>query len=152
MINSILLLGSTYKKDKKINILCMISWIVFMLLGANLKTGIIFAIINIISFGIVLAIMKLFKGKYSNKIVSILSILIWSIIIDIICCFVYPQFMMGQSMIAYISNGLLFNYKYVGYNLLLVLGIEFVKYLSKLKINIKSKRSIINILVNNTQS
>ena len=129
MLNSVLLLGSTYNKSKKMNIIFAIAWIIFMLLGSNLKTGLIFTIMNLISFCIIFTLGKVFKGKYSNKIISISSILIWSIIIDVICFFLYPQFTMGQNMLTYISNGILFNYKYIFYNILLVSGVHCIKYL-----------------------
>ena len=132
MLNSILILGSTYNKNKKINIIFAIIWLIFMLLGSDLKTGLIFTIMNIIAFCIVFALGKIFKGKYSNKVVSIFGVLIWSVIIDIICYFIYPQFTMGQSLLAYIGGGILFNYKYVFSNMLIVAGVEGVKYLLNL--------------------
>ena len=70
--------------------------------------------------------------------------LIWSIVIDVICYFLYPQFTMGQNMVMYISNGILFNYKYVGYNMLVVAGIQGIEYLFNLKTNIKTKQLAVN--------
>jgi len=135
MLNSILMLGSIYKYNKKLNIIFAAAWIIYMLIGSNFKTGLIFTIMNFISFFLVFVIGKIFKGKYSNKIVSIFSVLIWSVIIDIICYFLYPQFTMGQSILMYIENGILFNYKYVGYNILVVLGAYCIKYLLNWRTN-----------------
>lgn len=135
MLNSFLMLGSTYNKNKKVNIIFAFAWIIFMILGSNLKSGLIFTIMNFISFGIVFALGKIFKGKYSNKVVAVFSVLIWSILIDIICYFLYPSFTMGQNILAYIGNGILFNYKYVGYNILALAGLYCVKYLQHMKIS-----------------
>ena len=133
MINALLMFGSTYNKNKKINIILAISWIIFMLFGSNLKTGLIFTIMNFISYGFVFALSKFFKKKYSNTLLSVFSVLIWSITIDIICYFLYPQFTMGQNIFMYISNGILFNYKYVFYNM----GVLSIGYLGKHIINLK---------------
>jgi len=127
MLNSILILGSTYNKNKKLNIIFAITWIAFMLIGSNLKTGLIFTVMNLMSFGLVFGLGKVFKGKYSNKVVAIFSVLIWSVIIDIICYFLYPQFAMGQNILQYIGSGILFNYKYVVYNALVVFGVYCIK-------------------------
>ena len=143
MINSLLMLGSTYNKSKKLNIIFAISWIIFMLIGSNLRTGLIFTVFNFVAFGIVFGLGKLFKGKYSNKVVAISSILIWSIVIDIICYFLYPQFAVGQNLLGYISNGVIFNYRYILSNAVIVGIITFVEYAVKLKINIKSKESAV---------
>lgn len=158
MLNSVLLLGSTYNqweffgdsskivtevehkeassrnnKNKKVNIIFAIVWIIFMLLGSNLKTGLIFTIMNFMSFCIIFILGQVLKGKYSNKIFSISSILIWSVIIDVICYFLYPQFTMGQNILTYIGNGILFNYKYIFYNIFLVSVIYSIRYLANLK-------------------
>ena len=143
MLNSLLILGSTYK-NKKLNIIFAIAWIIFMLIGSNLKTGLIFTIINFISFGLVFALGKLFSGKYSNKVIAISSILIWSMCIDIICYIMYPEFAMGQNIWAYIKNGILFNYKYIVYNVIVVAVVQIVKYILKLKANSREKEVAIN--------
>ena len=140
MLNSILILGSTYNKNKKLNIIFAVIWVIFMLSGSNLKTGLIFTIMNLAAFGLVFALGKAFKGKYSNKIVAIFGVLLWSVIIDVICYFIYPQFTMGQSILMYVGNGILFNYKYVVGNALIVGGIYVIKYLYNLIYEFKNVR------------
>ena len=51
-----------------------------------------------------------------NAILSVCSILVYSLSIDIICYYVLPSWAKGQSLIQYITNGFLFNYKYVFVN------------------------------------
>lgn len=55
MINSLLMLGSTTKKNRKMNIMFAMLWLGYMLLNANFKTGLNFVVANIIVFGIVFA-------------------------------------------------------------------------------------------------
>ena len=128
MLNSLLMLGSTNKKMKKINYVSAIIWIGYMLLNANLKTGLIFTIVNLVVFLSTFALGQVVKGKYSNIAISIFSIIIWSVLIDIISFYMYPQFTMGQSIITYISNGIAFNAKYVFSNVAVlsaVYGLDF---------------------------
>lgn len=47
-----------------------------MLLNANLKTGLIFTIVNLIIFLSAFALGEVVKGKYFNTAVSIFSIVI----------------------------------------------------------------------------
>lgn len=129
MLNSLLILGSTYSTIKKANKLFAIIWIIYMLLTSNFKTGLIFIIMNFISFTIVFIFGKIFENKYSNTIISIFSILIWSIIVDIICYFIYPQFTMRQNILMYIGNGILFNYKYAVSNALFIGTINAMLFL-----------------------
>jgi len=131
MVNSFLMLGSSYGRNKKMNILFIALWFFYLLIGSNINTGLIFLIMNLMAFSLVLLLGKIFKGKYSNKLVSVLSIVIWSITIDIICFFLYPQFTMGQNILMYIGNGLLFNSKYVIYNIVVVGLLSFAPVLSK---------------------
>ena len=119
MLNSLLMLGSTSKKMGKITYLCAFIWIGYMLMNANLnsKAGLIFTGVNLIVFLITFAIGKIVKGKYSNVAVSIFSIIIWSILIDLACFYMFPQFAMGQNIIGYIGSGIEFNFKYVFSNI-----------------------------------
>lgn len=138
MLNSLLMLGSTSKKMGKINFLCVIMWIGYMLMNANLETGLFFAIVNLIVFLITFGLSKIVKGKLANSAVAVFSILIWSILIDTITFFMYPQFTMGQNIVGYIFNGIVFNAKYVLSNIIvlcLVYGCDFmmnkIKFLSR---------------------
>ena len=131
MINSVLMLGSNTKKNRKMNIMFAMLWLGYMLLNANFKTGLNFVVANIIVFGIVFAIGQVIKGKYTNTVVSILSILIWSVLIDIICYFMFPQFVVGQNIITYVWNGILFNYKHIFTNALALGVVNCVEFIVK---------------------
>ena len=132
MFNSLLMLGSTYSKNRKVNLVFAIGWITLMLLGSNFQTGTTFIILNFVAFALVFALGFVFKGKYSNKVVAISSILIWSVTIDIMSYFLFPQFRMGQTMSGYISNGILFNYKFLFTNLFVVGMLSIVPMYKKI--------------------
>lgn len=153
MINSLLMLGSTARKNKKVNIIFAITWISYMLINANLKTGLNFVIVNIITFAVIFGLGQLIKGKYSNAFISISSVLIWSVLIDIICYFMFPQFVVGQNIITYVWNGILFNYKHIFTNALvlgIVNGVEFSvkKIIKNIKIGKVERNNLVVSSVN----
>ena len=131
MLNSLLMLGSTNKKMKKINYVCAIIWIGYMLLNAKLKTGLIFTIVNLIVFLSTFVLGQVVKCKYSNTAISIFSIIIWSIVIDIISFYMYPQFTMGQNIISYIGNGVVFNARYIFSNIAVLSAVYGLDYATK---------------------
>lgn len=106
------------------------------MLKSNLKSDMIFIIISIVAFGIVFIAGKMIKGKYLKNIYSVLSILLWSGVIDVVSYFMYPEFSVGQNIFTYVINGMLFNYKYVFFNLsaLIILYLIEMIYV-KIKLN-----------------
>ena len=149
MFNALFLLGSTNKKLKKINWLFASLWILFMLKGSNFSLGIVFPLINILAFLIVFGIGNVVKGKYSNLFVSISSILIWSILIDTICYFVYPDFVGGKNLVAYVFNGILFNYKYVFTNIIAVMFIKVAEIIFSKNKSLSTTKSEKKEILNN---
>lgn len=139
MLGSLLMLGSTNNKLKKVNYIFAIMWIIYMLSNANLESGMLFVIANIFAFGVVFVLSKLLKGKYSNMVLSVCSILIWSVLIDIITFFAYPEFATGHNIAGYIFNGILFNLKFVFTNCIVMVACSLVKNFS-VKIAMKSKK------------
>lgn len=134
MINSLLMLGGS--SNKNISKIFIVVWIAYMLFGSNLSLGITFPIVNAITFLTITLLISKIKNKSVNAVLSITSILIWSVIIDIICYYLYPTMSSNITLIQYVFNGILFNYKYVFTN---ILALSLVKILSNIKINIKAK-------------
>ena len=134
MINSLLMLGGS--SNKNISKIFIVVWIAYMLFGSNLSSGITFPIVNAITFLTITLLISKIKNKSVNAVLSITSILIWSVIIDIICYYLYPTMSSNITLIQYVFNGILFNYKYVFTN---ILALSLVKILSSIKINIKAK-------------
>ena len=134
MINSLLMLGGS--SNKNISKIFIVVWIAYMLFGSNLSSGITFPIVNAITFLTITLLISKIKNKSVNAVLSITSILIWSVIIDIICYYLYPTMSSNITLIQYVFNGILFNYKYVFTN---ILALSLVKILSNIKINTKAK-------------
>ena len=134
MINSLLMLGGS--SNKNISKIFIVVWIAYMLFGSNLSLGITFPIVNAITFLTITLLISKIKNKSVNAVLSITSILTWSVIIDIICYYLYPTMSSNITLIQYVFNGILFNYKYVFIN---ILALSLVKILSNIKINTKAK-------------
>ena len=129
MINSLFMLGSSYNKNKIVSCIFFIAWIVYMLIGSDLSLGLTFPIINAIVFIIISISINLVKNRKLNTILSVFSILIWSTVIDIICYFLYPMMVGEQSIFSYIFQGILFNGKYIFYNIIAVGIISMIETL-----------------------
>lgn len=131
MINSLFMLGGSYNKDRKISILFVTAWILYMLINYDFSLGLAFPLINAIVLLTVTIGINLISNKKVNTIMSIFSILIWSIIIDIICFYMFPMMSASQSLINYILQGILFNYKYIFVNIVAICGINLIILLKK---------------------
>lgn len=131
MINSLFMLGGSYNKDRKISILFLTAWILYMLINYDFSLGLAFPLINAIVLLTVTISINLISNKKVNTIMSIFSILIWSIIIDIVCFYMFPMMSAGQSLINYILQGILFNYKYIFVNIVAICGINLIIILKK---------------------
>ena len=142
MINSLFMLGSSFNKNRKVSIAFMIGWVAYIIIN-QLYLG-LFPIVNAIVFLIVTISINLVKNKKVNTILSVFSILIWSIIIDIICYYMYPLFSSNQNIFGYIWQGILFNYKYIFSNAIavcIIYGIDIV--IDKIEIYVKSKEKLV---------
>ena len=129
MTNSLFMLGSSYNKNKIVSCIFFIAWIVYMLIGSDLSLGLTFPIINAIVFIIISISINFVKNRKLNTILSVFSILIWSIVIDIICYFLYPMMVWEQNIFSYIFQGILFNGKYIFYNIIAVGIISMIETL-----------------------
>ena len=140
MINSLFMLGSSYNKDKKISKIFMGAWILYMIIGNKFAMSNMFVYINAGIFLILSLVINSIKSKKINTILSIFSILIWSIIIDVICYYMYPMMSMGQDFLTYVGQGILFNCKYIFFNVIAICVINVVDLmLNKLNVVIKRK-------------
>lgn len=129
MINSLFMLGSAYNKNRILSVAFMIGWVAYMFISYMNKPIGFFPILNAIVFLSICIIINLVKNRKVNTILSIFSVLIWSIIIDIICYFFYPIMNGTQNIYSYVFQGILFNYKYIFSNILAMCVIKGVNYL-----------------------
>lgn len=128
MIHSLFMLGSSYNRDRKISAFFIICWIGYMVSQYDFSLGKAFPIINASVFLSVSIIINFVKNRKVNTVLSIVSILIWSITIDIICFYMFPMMRINQSLIHYIFQGILFNYRYIFSNIIAVCIINLVVY------------------------
>ena len=136
MLNSVLLMCSQYnvlnRKEKNI---FKILWLFYATLTAIYYNNLIFTPVNFSTFVIVTIIINLFKNKKVNTLLSLISILIYSVVIDIICYLgtflylAYSGIRIEQDFLAYITNGIVFNAKYLLVNLLTMYAIQIFKQL-----------------------
>lgn len=136
MINSLLMLGGS--SNKKISKVFIVTWLAYMLFGSNLSLGLTFPIVNAITFLVVTLFISKIKNNKANTVLSIASILIWSVTIDIICYYLYPTMSSNITLINYIFNGILFNYKYIFTN---ILALSLIKVVSIIKKTLTEKLS-----------
>ena len=142
MINSLFMLGSSFNKNRKVSLAFMVGWVTYIIIN-QLYLG-LFPIVNAIVFLVITVSINLIKNKKINTILSIFSILIWSIIIDIICYYMYPLFSSNQNILGYVWQGILFNYKYIFSNAIavsIIYGIDIV--IEKIEIYLKSKEKLV---------
>ena len=145
MINSLFMLGSSYNKNRKVSIAFIIGWIAYMFIGSNLTLGLTFPMVNAIVFLSLSIIINLIKNKKVNTILSICSILIWSIVIDTICYFAFPMLVGDQNIFGYIIQGILFNYKYIFSNIIALCVIYALDLLiEKIEASVKTKEKATN--------
>ncbi len=128
MLHSILLLGSCYNKHKKISMLFSIALIMNLLIVqlGHVKIG--FLICNITILSLVSLLNKKINSNLIKLVSSTLSILIWSICIDIVCYYMFPLFNSNLNLFGYIMNGILFNLKYVMINAVVLITLNAIEY------------------------
>lgn len=138
MVQSLLLFGSSYNKYKKISILCYIVMLLNLFNVQMKNVNGYFFITNLLIFIILPLFIKKIHNEYLNTIVSICSIIIWSITIDMICYYVFPRFIGNTNLFTYIGKGILFNLKYVFINSVAFIGFNGIEKLYRpLKLNKK---------------
>lgn len=116
MVNSLLLMGSCVNSKK-------ISGLVYLILIINIiiiqmgKVNIGFFISNIIIFTLISIVGRSINNNKLNCIFSAASILIWSVLVDIVCFIMFPVFNTNLNIVSYILNGIIFNLKNVLINM-----------------------------------
>jgi hypothetical protein len=124
MLNSILLLGSSYNKHKKISFFFTIALILNVIIVQLGQVKISFFLCNLSLLLIISFINKKITNKKIKFFSSICSILVWSIGIDIFCFYMFPLFTTNVNLWCYILKGILFNLKFVIYNAIILLSLN----------------------------
>lgn len=135
MLNSLLIFGSSYNKSKKISILSFVLMIANVLFVQYGKMGINFVLINLLLMSVITLGIRVINNNKINATLSVLSILIWSVCIDIVTYYMYSKFAGGLSLPMYVLNGILFNIRYVFANAAVLCGISSIeKIVDKMKV------------------
>ena len=98
------------------------------------RMGIEFVLINLLLMTTITFGIRLISNNKVNATLSLLSILIWSMCIDIVTYFMYSKFAGGLSLPMYVLNGILFNIRYVFINAAVLCGIKVIEKLVDKKV------------------
>lgn len=120
MMNSLLLFSGVY--FKKYKFILMALWIGYLIYVTNFSYGYVFPIINA-----VVGLSSIFLLSFFKKGWSIASVLIYSVLIDVISFIVFPMWHADVNLIQYVYNGILFNYKSILLPLAVYVGMELNK-------------------------
>lgn len=147
MLSSLILMLSQRSKNPKIANVFKYIWTIFITIAcfSNLS----FSFIEIVSFMLTTVCIYLANrfGSKVNTLLSVFSILIYSIFVDIMCYFAMPAWHAGQSLIQYVLNGIIFNSKYVLFNaLIMATVIMYSKPIKKLSKNLATHLGMISLL------
>ena len=132
MLSSLLMFGSSYKKSKILSIICYIAMLITLFIGQVGQVTWFFLLVNFSIFAIIPIIIRKVKNEYLNAIYSVCAIIIWSMIIDIICYYMFPQFVGGATLFTYIGRGILFNARYIVINTFALLVINAIEMVYKM--------------------
>lgn len=127
MINGLLMFLSAYTNNKLLKRITFALFVIYILFKQDFEY-MVFSLINLIILVFVPLGISLIKKKISHSILSILSILIYSILIDIICYFMFKP---DVNIIWYIWQGILFNLKSTIMSILLFAVIVFYQNIWK---------------------
>lgn len=132
MINSLILMLSQYNKNGKFPNIFKCIWLVATALMSFSSLNFTFLLIEIVSF-LLMSHCTYFFNRFSfkfNALLSVFSVLVYSVFVDIMCYFLLSAWCGNQSLIQYIMNGIIFNSKYVLSNGLTLIAVTLVsKYL-----------------------
>lgn len=126
MLNSILLCGSSYNKYKKLSFVLFTIMILRLLFIQTNQVINLFTITNAIILAGVPLLINRVKNENAKKVLSISSILIWSVMIDVISYYMLPQLVGGATLFTYILRGIAFNAKYLISNTMFIVAIEVI--------------------------
>lgn len=142
MINSLLLCIGCNSKYKLLSSIVRIAILVNLIYVQYSLVNNIFFVLNVLLLFAIPQIISKIKNKYINITMSIISILIWSIFVDIISYYLFSLFTSSCSVFIYILNGIIFNFKFVIFNSILLTIIYLINSLIS-KNKIFSKKSYV---------
>lgn len=137
----LLVMFSGFKTKRSICNISLVLLVMYMLLTTQWEYGIAFPLVNI-SLMVVLSVLIRLTGKWKwiNATLSILSKLVYSISIDIICFYWFPLYDSSMNLYQYIVSGIIFNWK----SLVINTTVFLIIVISKLVLERKYESKIIS--------
>ncbi len=124
MINSLLLFFSCYRVNKYVNFSVFALFLLnFFITERNLLNQ-VFTYVNLAI--LLLVFFACYTSKF-NKFASPVSIIFYSVAVDVFCYYFFPLFPVHISIFEYVLNGILFNIKFVILPCLIVFAFEILK-------------------------
>ncbi|MDR1267595.1 MAG: hypothetical protein LBJ70_04470 [Holosporales bacterium] len=96
------------------------AWMLCALSQVNFRLN-FFAVVNLSIFSTVTFLIRKIKDRRLNLWAAVLSILTYSVSIDVVCYYFYPQYVWDHGLLSYVWSGVSFNCKYVFCNGLVAL-------------------------------
>lgn len=112
MVSSILMLLSQCNGNVKLKNACAFIWMFHLLFKSNFQLT-LFTTINLAIFLLITLSVRKIRNERLNLCGATASILAYSLAVDVVCYYIYPQFVFDQNLLEYAWNGILFNSKYV---------------------------------------
>lgn len=109
-MGDLFLLFGSLRTKKAIFFISLILLLFYMVSTTDWTYGFWFPFVNILTI-VLLAVLIHFTKGIANSVLAIISKLLYSVIIDIICFFWFPMFTNGATLVQYIWNGIVFNWK-----------------------------------------
>ena len=137
MWNSLILMLSQYDKNRKVADIFKCMWFIYLSIIMFFNFNLMFFFIEVGSFLLTTIFIRLISwfAPKANATLSIFSILIYSLFMDIICYNVLPVWSENQSLLQYVISGFMFNGKYIFLNVVIFTTmIFFLKCLKSYKI------------------
>lgn len=127
MFNSIILMFSQYATKSKSSFFFKVGWVLYAILMSFFNNNLWFSVINMIIFFILTSCITLLSkiNPKVNEIMSVCSVMIYSLLVDIACYYLLSGYSAQQSLKHYIINGLLFNCKSLFLNIAVFMGVAF---------------------------
>ena len=149
MLSVILLMFIKCSKNYTFRVFFGLAWFLYNLFFAILfNFNLLFFSINCTVITLITCLFDIIKKFCNQRVViafSMLSILVYSLLIDLICYYMIG-YLVKQSLLEYIVNGLLFNLKYVYINIVvMVVYTTAMRVLKKYNFIIKIKCNLKNL-------
>ena len=153
MVHYLLLMLSQYSKNNKFSNIFRMLWLLHTLLCCTWNFNLQFFLVNLTAFLLTTLCIEKISLRFSsivNMLLRIYSILIYSLFIDLMCYYLFPFCVNKIYIFQYITNGWLFNCKYLfaGLSTHVISNLLF-KHIKKIQSNNPSKYlTNLNLLYN----